>query len=140
MNISFPIRSTFLFTLWFAIISIIISVFIFIFFSSGWIVWGLTGILVFLSFFVFGLRLKKCKLFYSTDEIRIQRGLLWRSSQRIPCKYITGVTVIRTPLHILFSVSSLLIFTSGTLMLILGMSRDDADRLTPLLLNKGEFK
>lgn len=69
----------------------------------------------------------------SLGEVRISRGILFKSSRRVPTRFVTGVCRIRTPLLALTHSSLLVVYTSGCVLFLPPVSDEDAGPLTHAL-------
>ena len=65
----------------------------------------------------------------SLGEVRISKGILLKTSHRIPTRFVTGVTRLQTPLLRLANCSVLILYTSGTFILLPGISNNMADQI-----------
>ena len=52
----------------------------------------------------------------SLGEVRLSRGILFKSSRRVPTRFVAGVCRIRTPLLALTRSSLLIVYTSGCVL------------------------
>lgn len=66
-------------------------------------------------------------------EVRVSSGLLFKSSRRIPTRWVSATARISTPLLRLCGCCVLVLSTSGTLLVLPGISNADADSLLPYL-------
>jgi len=69
----------------------------------------------------------------SLGEVRIRRGILFKCSRRIPTRFVTGSCRLGTPLLRSLHCSVLVLYTSGTFLLLPGLADSDADQLLSLL-------
>ena len=69
----------------------------------------------------------------SLGEVRVRRGILFKFSRRIPTRFITGSCRLGTPLLRSCHCSLVVLYTSGTLLLLPGLSDQNADQLLSLL-------
>lgn len=69
----------------------------------------------------------------SLGEVRLSQGILFKSSYRVPTRFVTGISRFRTPLLRACRCSLLLIYTSGAVLLLPGVADETADRLTEAL-------
>lgn len=65
----------------------------------------------------------------SLGEVRISKGILFKTSHRIPTRFVTGVTRLQSPLARLGNCSFLILYTSGTFILLPGISNNMADQI-----------
>lgn len=65
----------------------------------------------------------------SLGEVRISKGILFKTSHHIPTRFVTGVTRLQTPLLRLANCSVLILYTSGTFILLPGISNNMADQI-----------
>ena len=65
----------------------------------------------------------------SLGAVRFSRGILFKSSRRVPTRFVTGVCRIRTPLLALTHSSLLVVYTSGCVLFLPPVSDEDAGPL-----------
>ena len=73
----------------------------------------------------------------SLGEVRLSRGILFKSSRRVPTRFVAGVCRIRTPLLALAHSSLLVVYTSGCMLILPPVSDRDADPLIHALEGGG---
>lgn len=137
MGYSIKKRGAFAFSLWIGLLSAAISFILFVFFSSGWWVWWVTGLLPFLSFFLSYFRLKLSTLQFTDSEILYSRGIMMKTTQRIAFSNVTGTSRITTPVQSILGISILVIYTSGAFIPLFSLSTKDAKQLSAFLMEKG---
>ncbi len=69
----------------------------------------------------------------SLGEVRVTRGILFKFTRRIPTRFITGSCRLGTPLLRSCRCSLVILYTSGTLLILPGLADSDADQLLSLL-------
>lgn len=69
----------------------------------------------------------------SHGEVRVQQGLLFKTSRRLPTRWVTGADRFSTPLLALCGCCVLVVYTSGGVLLLPGLENAQADRLLLLL-------
>lgn len=70
-------------------------------------------------------------------ELYFKRGFLMLQQKRIPIRFISGLHFLQTPLQRLLGQCTLIIFTSGSFSVFIGLDRDDAAVMYQQLLNGG---
>lgn len=88
---------------------------------------------LFLSFVAVPLRLSSFHGSISMGEVRINQGILFKTSHRMPTRFVTGVTCIRTPLMQAAKSSVLVVYTSGSFVILPAISDDLMEPLTRAL-------
>ena len=73
----------------------------------------------------------------SLGEVRLSRGILFKSSRRVPTRFVAGVCRIRTPLLALAHSSLLVVYTSGCMLILPPISDRDAGPLIHALEGGG---
>lgn len=66
-------------------------------------------------------------------EVRVSSGLLFKSSRRVPTRWVSATARFSTPLLRLCGCCVLVLSTSGSLLVLPGLSDQDADRVLPYL-------
>lgn len=69
----------------------------------------------------------------SLGEVRLAQGILFKTSHRVPTRFVTGVSRLRTPLLRACRCSLLLLYTSGAVLLLPGVADETADQLVETL-------
>lgn len=113
--------------LWALIPGAILSPFVFwqgfgwgIFFVAFWLC---------LSFLGVPLHLNSLAADVTAGEIRLRSGVLFKRFQRLPTRCVTGFNLIETPLLKMSNCCVLLIYTSGTLLVLPALHKPEAQRL-----------
>lgn len=65
----------------------------------------------------------------SLGELRLSQGILFKHRQRIPTRFVAGTNRLETPLLRACGSCVLLVYTSGTVLILPGISSDVADQL-----------
>lgn len=117
--------------LWLLLVGILLAPFIF--WQSFWI--GVVFCVLWTGFSVVYLpfSLHSFEGSISLGELRTSQGILFKTNHRIPTRFITGVTKLQTPLLRLTKCSFLIIYTSGTFVLIPGIADDIAKQLIDVI-------
>ena len=69
----------------------------------------------------------------SLGEMRLSQGILFKRRQRIPTRFVTGTSRLETPLLRACRCCVLLVYTSGTVLILPGIGADAADQLVRAL-------
>ncbi len=88
---------------------------------------------LFFSFVLIPLRLTSFEGSVSLGEVRVSQGILFKTSHRLPTRFVTGVNRIRTPLLQCAECSILVVYTSGSFLVLPGISDDLIEPLTRAL-------
>lgn len=101
----------------------------FVFWQS--FVWGAVFFVAWclLSLWLIPLRGRSLEGSISMGQVRVSHGLFFKITRRIPTRCITGAQRIRTPLLRSCSCSLLVLYTSGTLLILPGLHDMDADAI-----------
>ncbi len=105
----------------------------FLFWQSFWLGLLFCAVWLFLCLVCLPLRLSSFRGSVSLGEVRVSRGILFKTHRRIPTRFVTGVNRVRTPLLRAANCSFLIVYTSGTLLLLPAIGDDVADRLVHVL-------
>lgn len=95
-----------------------------ILFGALWLFFSLVGI---------PLRLSSFQGSISMGEVRISQGILFKTSHRLPTRFVTGVNRLQTPLLQCAKCSVLVVYTSGSFLILPAVSDDLVDPLTRAL-------
>lgn len=95
-----------------------------------WLLFCLIGLIPHLS---------SCKLHIYENHLTVRTGILFVTTKRIPLRFVTGCHIVQTPLQHANATCSLFLLTSGSVTVILGMRRKDADILTTTLSSGGQL-
>lgn len=66
-------------------------------------------------------------------ELRLERGILFTTRRRIPTRFITGVLRLQSPLSRWAGCCILLLYTSGSVIVLPGLPQKTAEQLATLL-------
>lgn len=105
----------------------------FIFWQSFWggavflVAWSL------LSLWLAPLRAHSLEGSVSLGEVRLSQGILFKSSYRVPTRFVTGTSRYETLLMRACHCCLLLVYTSGTVLVLPGIRSDTADQLVAAL-------
>lgn len=105
----------------------------FIFWQSFWagavffILWSLV------SLWLIPLRCRSLKGSVSLGEIWVDTGILFKTSRRMPTRFVSGTQRIETPLLRWCGCSVVIIYSSGTVILLAGLADATADALLAAL-------
>lgn len=78
----------------------------------------------------------RCRSFEGSvtlGEVRVSGGIWFKSSRRIPTRWVSAAGRFSTPLLRLCRCCVLVLCTSGAVLVLPGISDEDADRLLPYL-------
>lgn len=105
----------------------------FLFWQSFWlgavflVVWSI------LSLVLLPLRARSLRCILSFGEIRVDCGFLFKTSRRLPLRFVTGASRIGSPLLRWCGCSLLLIYSSGTTLVLPGLSNENTDLILSAL-------
>lgn len=69
----------------------------------------------------------------SLGEVRLSQGVLFKTSHRVPTRFVTGTSRFRTPLLRACRCSLLLVYTSGAVLILPGIADGTAEKLIEAL-------
>lgn len=113
--------------LWLLLVGIVLTPFIL--WQSFWIGIAFCVFWAAVSIIYLPLSLHSFEGSISLGELRTSQGILFKTNHRIPTRFITGATKLQTPLSRLTKCSFLIIYTSGAVIFIPGISEDIAKQL-----------
>lgn len=86
---------------------------------------------------IFAVRFSTVRIEIRQRELYFKRGFLFLQQKRLPIRFISGLHILQTPLQRILGQCTLIIFTSGSFSLFVGLDRDDAAVMYQQLLNGG---
>ena len=101
----------------------------FVFWQTFWGGVLLCAVWLFFCVVCVPLHLSTVRVSVSSGEVRLDRGLVFKSSRRVPLRFVAGVCRIRTPLLTLARSSLLVVYTSGCLLILPPVGDGQADPL-----------
>ena len=137
MNYTVTGKGALLPALWLTALSAAAGLFVWLFFSfaAGAIAFLLLGALSFALPFLHRLHYQ---VRVTPGELAADRGFFIRVLRRLPLRCVTGVVCLSTPLGRLLDASVVVVYTSGTALLLIGLSLADAERLRLALTVGGD--
>lgn len=78
-----------------------------------------------------------CTLRVGAHHLTLRRGILFLITRRVPLRFVTGCFLLRTPLQRLTGTCCLLLFTSGSILLVAGAGVAEAEALCARLTQGG---
>lgn len=84
-------------------------------------------------------RCASCAVRVGGNHLTVRRGLLFLSTRRLPLRFITGCQILQTPLGRAAGVCMLALYASGTITLLPGIRRADAEALSARLTHGGKL-
>ena len=109
-----------------------------------WLFWNwLAGLLIFLlgallSVWLCLLHRQGYHVRVTGREFSVERGFFYRTLRRVPLRSVTGVWILSTPLGRLLGACAMMVFTSGTVVILVGLTAADSERLRNALLSGGD--
>ncbi len=138
MKFAIKKRGAIVLALWVALAMLVLSFILFVFFSSGWWVWWSLIAVPLPASLGFYFYLKYTKVSIIGNELIINRGTTFTSTQRFALKNIIGISSINTPLLHILGLSFLMLHTSGTTLFIFALSKKDATVFSSTILSDGD--
>lgn len=69
-------------------------------------------------------------------ELRVSAGFIFRTLKRMPARFVSGVDLFSTPLLLWAGCRVLTVHSAGTMLVLAGLSAEDAGRLAEALGGK----
>lgn len=90
-----------------------------------------------LSFPFFFLRLSSARFTVKEKEFCVARGVLFLRKKRLPIRYLTGLSIFRTPLQRVFGLCTLTLYASGSSIVLFCLDDTYARALYTQLVKGG---
>ncbi|MDO5601531.1 MAG: PH domain-containing protein [Oscillospiraceae bacterium] len=90
-----------------------------------------------LSYPLFFLRLASARATADGKELCVTRGVLFLRKKRLSLRYLTGLSIWRTPLQRLFGLCSLAVYASGSAVVLFCVDAQQGAQLYALLQKGG---
>lgn len=73
---------------------------------------------------------------FAGGELQVSAGVIFRTLRRMPARFVSGVDVFSTPLLLWAGCRILVVHSAGTMLVLAGLSAEDASRLARILGGK----